>query len=90
MLFSQFLALAGAELSAGMGKEHNVSGLLQLVLHLPQGKNSDSVIYSFICTVNVKKGKVLSDRCRGTLAHLLLRLFPTCPFNLGAELLVKG
>lgn len=65
-------------------------GLLHLVLHLPQGENSDSVIYSFICTANAKKGEVLSDHCHGTLAHLLLRLFPTCPFNLGAELLLKG
>lgn len=60
-------------------------GLLHMVLHLPQGENSDSIIYSFICTINVRKGKALSDHCRGALARLLLRFFPTCLFNLGAE-----
>lgn len=90
MLYSQFLALASAELSTGLGKQLCVSGATAPVLHLNQGQSSDSVIYSFICAVNIKKGKALCDGCCGTLARLLLRLFPTCPFNLGAELFVKG
>ena len=80
MLSTQLLVLASAELATGIGKQQtckagkaNRTSIIG-VTPASLSEDFDSVIYSLICTVNVKERKARSDHCNGTLADLLLRL----------------